>query len=87
MAGRVEMEEFQFYQDKKHRWCWRHVDSGGVALAHSSDCYQTLAECVNDAKRNGYLTGPIKWRRKTAPRVGVAMLRPRLDGPALSRGL
>ncbi len=69
------MEEFQFYQDKKRRWCWRHVDGDGSVIEHSKECYATLAECVNDAKRNGYLTGPIRWRRRTAPKIGVALLR------------
>lgn len=71
------MEEFQFYQDKNRRWCWKHVDKSGMQIAHSSNCFATLAECVSDARQSGYLTGKISWRRRAAPRVGVAVLQQR----------
>jgi hypothetical protein len=85
-AEAIKMEEFQFYQDRSRKWCWKHVDKSGSEIAHSADCFATLAECVNDARHNGYLTGKISWRRKAAPRVGVAVLqRRRGSGMRLQR--
>ena len=63
------MDTWQFYQNEKGEWCWKHVAATGATL-HSETCFSSRTDCIADAMRNGYLT-----RSLTAPPERQAVAR------------
>ena len=71
------MDTWQFYQNDKGEWCWKHVAQNGF-MVESEMCFDSRTDCIADAMRHGYLarvaTGayrysvPAPWRRSIAPR-------------------
>ena len=69
------MDTWQFYQNEKGEWCWKHVAESGFTV-ESDTCYASRNDCIADAMRHGYLArttsvhrhGPgdvMPWRRPT----------------------
>ena len=44
-------------KDSIRLWRWRRIDANGTVTAISADGFPTKAECVDDARRNGYTGG------------------------------
>jgi uncharacterized protein YegP (UPF0339 family) len=45
---------WEFYQDSRGEWRWRHTVSGRIVAA-STEGYHNRTECVNNARRHGYV--------------------------------
>jgi len=41
-------------RDGSIRWMWRAYTQTGKLALHSDRSFETLTECLNDAKQNGY---------------------------------
>ena len=41
-------------RDGSIRWMWRAYTQAGKLALHSDRSFETLTECLNDAKQNGY---------------------------------
>jgi uncharacterized protein YegP (UPF0339 family) len=48
------MDKWEFYQDTDKKWRWRRVSSNGRVVGASTEGYSNKADCVANAKRNGY---------------------------------
>lgn len=48
------MDQWEFYQDPQKNWRWRRVASNGRVVGQSSEGYRNRADCMANAKRNGY---------------------------------
>jgi len=54
MSGR---DKWEFYTDDKGAWRWRRIASNGRVVGASSEGYRNRADCIENAKRNGYQQG------------------------------
>ena len=60
------MDTWQFFQNEKGEWCWKHVAESGLT-AESHTCFVSRTDCIADAMRHGYLArSPGMQRRGTA---------------------
>jgi uncharacterized protein YegP (UPF0339 family) len=48
------MDKWEIYQDSSGDWRWRRIASNGREVGASSEGYRNRADCVANAKRNGY---------------------------------
>ena len=48
------MDTWTFYQDKNDEWRWRRTAPNGDIVAASTEGYKNRADCVANARRNGY---------------------------------
>ena len=46
--------KWEFYEDKKSQWRWRHTAVNGNILGAASEGYNAKADCVKNAERHGY---------------------------------
>jgi hypothetical protein len=51
------MDMWQFYQDDRGLWCWKHVALDGETR-EGKHCFDSRTDCIVDAMRHGYLTAP-----------------------------
>jgi uncharacterized protein YegP (UPF0339 family) len=56
------MDTWQFYQNDRGDWCWKHVAENGPTV-ESTTCYASRTDCIADAMRNGYLARTTGVRR------------------------
>lgn len=47
-------DKWEFYQDAHGKWRWRRVAPNGKIVGSSSESYNNRADCVANARRNGY---------------------------------
>ena len=47
-------DKWEFYQDAKGEWRWRRIAPNGRVVAASTEGYKNHADCVANARRNGY---------------------------------
>lgn len=45
--------KWEFYQDNKSEWRWRHTADNGNIVGAASEGYNTKPDCVANAKRHG----------------------------------
>lgn len=45
---------WDFYEDKKGEWRWRHTAVNGNIIGAASEGYKGKADCVSNAERHGY---------------------------------
>ena len=48
------MDTWQFFQNEKGEWCWKHVADNGFTVG-SDTCFASRTDCIADAMRHGYL--------------------------------
>lgn len=48
------MDKWEIYQDAKKEWRWKRTAPNGKIVAASTEGYKNRADCVANAKRNGY---------------------------------
>lgn len=48
------MDKWEFYTDPKGEWRWRRTASNGRIVGASTQGYVNKADCISNAKRNGY---------------------------------
>lgn len=48
------MDKWEFFQEANGDWHWRRVAPNGRIVGSSSEGYRNRADCVANAKRNGY---------------------------------
>ena len=48
-------DNWDFYKDLKGRWKWRKYGKNGKIIKESSDSYINKLDCLNNARKNGYL--------------------------------
>ncbi|RVU31878.1 DUF1508 domain-containing protein [Rheinheimera riviphila] len=47
-------DKWDFYQDGAKEWRWRRTASNGRIVGASSQGYVNKADCIDNARRNGY---------------------------------
>jgi len=47
-------DKWEFYTDKKGEWRWRRTASNGKKVAAAAQGFKDRADCVANARRNGY---------------------------------
>jgi len=50
----MAQDHWEFYQDAKGEWRWRHVAANGKIVGASAEGFKTRAACVANARMNGY---------------------------------
>ena len=50
----TRMDKWRIYQDAKGEWRWERIAPNGRIVGASSEGYKNRADCVANAKRNGY---------------------------------
>ncbi len=50
----ITMDKWEIYKDDRGDWRWRRVASNGRIVGASSEGYNNRADCVANARRNGY---------------------------------
>lgn len=48
-------DKWEIYQDSAGEWRWRRTASNGRIVGASSQGYKNRSDCVDNARRNGYL--------------------------------
>jgi uncharacterized protein YegP (UPF0339 family) len=48
------MDKWEIYQDSAKKWRWRRTAPNGNIVGASTEGYSNRADCVANAKRNGY---------------------------------
>jgi len=48
------VDKWEFYQDPKGDWRWRRIAPNGRIVGNSGEGYRNRADCVANARRNGY---------------------------------
>ncbi|MDD5358805.1 MAG: DUF1508 domain-containing protein [Sulfurovaceae bacterium] len=48
-------DKWEFYKDAKGEWRWRRISPNGNIVGASSQGYVNKSDCVDNAKRNGYI--------------------------------
>lgn len=54
VIGDEIMDKWEFYQDPKGEWRWRRTAPNGKVVGSSTEGYKNRADCVANARRNGY---------------------------------
>lgn len=49
-----DKDNWEFYKDNGNEWRWRRTASNGRIVGASSQGYVNKADCIENAKRNGY---------------------------------
>ena len=47
-------DKWEFYTDSKGEWRWRRIAANGKIVGASAEGYVNKADCVANARRNGY---------------------------------
>lgn len=47
-------DKWEIYQDANREWRWRRIASNGNIVGASAEGYKNRADCVANARRNGY---------------------------------
>ena len=50
----MSKDKWSIYKDKKGEWRWNRTASNGRIVGASAEGYTTRANCLANAKRNGY---------------------------------
>ena len=50
----MSQDEWKIYRDNKGEWRWTRTAPNGRKVAASTEGYKNRADCVANAKRNGY---------------------------------
>lgn len=53
--GIIMNDKWEFYKDAKGEWRWRRISPNGNIIGASSQGYVNKSDCVDNAKRNGYI--------------------------------
>jgi len=59
------MDTWQFYQNDRGEWCWKHIAHDGGTLA-SDECFPSRTDCIADAMCHGYLARTSPGARRMA---------------------
>jgi uncharacterized protein YegP (UPF0339 family) len=49
-----KMDKWEFYKDNADKWRWRRIAKNGDIVGASTQGYVNKADCIDNAKRNGY---------------------------------
>ncbi len=49
-----DQDRWEIYKDAQGEWRWRRTASNGRIVGASTQGYQNQADCVENARRNGY---------------------------------
>lgn len=49
-----DQDKWEFYKDAQGEWRWRRIASNGRVVGASSQGYKNQADCIDNARRNGY---------------------------------
>ena len=55
MLANLMNDVFEFYKDINGEWRWTRKASNGRIVGASSEGYKNRADCVANARRNGYI--------------------------------
>lgn len=59
-------KQWNFRMSKDNSWSWRALDTDGTeSVSHQE--FGTLAECIVDAKKNGYVVWSLAEERRRNP--------------------
>jgi uncharacterized protein YegP (UPF0339 family) len=47
-------DKWEFYKDNRGEWRWRRTASNGRIVGASTEGYVNKADCIANARRNGY---------------------------------
>ena len=47
-------DKWEIYEDAQGNWRWRRVAANGRVVGASTESYRNRADCVANARRNGY---------------------------------
>ena len=50
-----EQDKWEFYKDKSGEWRWRRTATNGRIVGAATEGYINRLDCIENAKRNGYL--------------------------------
>lgn len=50
-----EKDKWEFYKDQKTEWRWRRTAVNGRIVGASTEGYKNRLDCIENAKRNGYI--------------------------------
>lgn len=50
----ADQDKWEFYKDNRGEWRWRRTASNGCIVGASSEGYVNKADCIANARRNGY---------------------------------
>ncbi|WP_263056385.1 YegP family protein [Pantoea agglomerans] len=53
-------DKWEFYKDEAHKWRWRRTAPNGNITGAASQGYVNKADCIENARRNGYIATPVK---------------------------
>jgi hypothetical protein len=70
------MDRWQFYQNDRGLWCWKHVTRDGETL-EGKHCFDSRTDCIVDAMRHGYLAATDGKARSPNRSASVARPQPR----------
>jgi hypothetical protein len=65
---------WSFHVDEDEMWHWQMIEPGSAAAGRSHCTFATLAECVDDAARHGYVVYLPHGDRRMAPSDGPLVL-------------
>ena len=51
---KVDNDKWEFYKDAADKWRWRRTAANGNIVGRSSQGYVNKADCLENARRNGY---------------------------------
>ena len=57
--------EWKFFTAEKGQWLWRQIPPAGKAIS-SRSFFETLTDCIADARRNGYVLWTSRERRRAS---------------------
>jgi len=47
-------DKWEFFKDTENHWRWRRISPNGNIVGASSEGYTNKADCVGNARRNGW---------------------------------
>ena len=57
--------EWKFFTSANGHWLWRQIPPRGRAVS-SEDTFESLTDCIADARRNGYILWTSRERRRSS---------------------
>lgn len=66
MMDYSDFDVWEFKRDDANRWMWRRLTADGEVRVASRDRFAAVDECVEDARRSGYLGSPLPLEAATS---------------------
>jgi len=74
--------EWGFTQTKPHGWIWRRLDKATGSVTQMSDkVFPLLYDCVEDAKRHGFIPSPVRLSDQGSSSAMLATGTPPVQSP------